>query len=140
MMTALNYPVSPEALNFRAGVWQGIDQNSRSVSLTGFTLDVGNLKFQNGLIVGTTPLAAAAFASRSFNSFGRLYDVDMEDGGHGAHTADPHVAIDFLTAVWAGDFEVAFAAKNIPLERTYHISSAPSADVIRQFKDCLGTL
>jgi hypothetical protein len=142
MVTILNYPISPEALNFRAGVWQGKVQDDQFESLTGFTLDVGNLQFKNGLIIGTqkTPIADAAFGSKTFNSLGRLYAMDMEDGGRGAMTVDMGTALDFLKAVWGGDFDIAFNAKSLPLERSYHILAGPPPSIIRQFKDCLDTL
>jgi hypothetical protein len=120
----------------------GKDPDNHVTAFTGFTLDVGNLLFQNGLIAGTqkTPLATAAFASKSFNSFGRLYDVDMGDGGRGANTADAQTAFDFLTAVFSGDFEIAFIAKGVPLERAYHIVDGPPPNIIRKFKDCMEAL
>jgi hypothetical protein len=82
MVTILNYPISPEALNFRAGVWQGKVQDDQFETLTGFTLDVGNLQFKNGLIIGTqkTPIADAAFGSKTFNSLGRLYEMESACG------------------------------------------------------------
>jgi hypothetical protein len=142
MITVMNYPISPEALNFRAGVWQGTGQENRVLTFTGFTLDVGNRLFKNGLVAGAqkTPIVTAAFASKGFNSFGRLYDVDMGDGGRGANTADAQTAIDFLTAVWGGDFDIAFVAKGVPLERTYHIAAGPPLNIIQRFKDCLEAL
>src|SRR5262249_30354784 len=141
MVTVMNFPISPEALNFRAGVWQGIGQDNRISTFTGFTLDVGNLQFRNGIIAGTqkTPIATAAFASKRFNSFGRLYEVDLGDGGRGANTADPETGVAFLTAVFGGDFEIAFIAKGVPLERTYHIADGPPTDVVRRFQTCLDT-
>jgi hypothetical protein len=142
MVTILNYPISPEALNFRAGVWQGKVKENQFETLTGFTLDVGNLQFKNGLIVGTqkTPIAGAAFGSKTFNSLGRLYEMDMEDGGRGAMTVDTGTALDFLRAVWGGDFDIAFKAKSLPLERSYHILAGPPPSIVQQFKDCLDTL
>ena len=143
MLTVLNYPISPEALNFRAGVWRGTDPATRPAgTFAGFTLDVGNLLFENGVITGTqkTPLARAAFGSTKFNSVGRLYEADMGDGGRGANTVDPQTALDFMTAVFEGNFDIAFTAKDLPLQRTYHISDAPPASIVQRFHECMGAL
>ena len=139
-LVILNLPASPEALNFRALVAKGIEPET--LTFTGFSLDVGNLKFSQGLpsVTEVTKLANIAFVSRGFNSAGRLFEGDFGNGGRGAMTSDENNGDAFLTAFRGGDFDISFVAQDGSEERTYHVTDPPPSSVVQRFSDCLKTM
>jgi hypothetical protein len=128
----------PEFFNFRSGVWFG---KPNGALYSGFTLDVGNLLYQNGRPASTTRslISAALFSSNTFNSRGVLYDVNMQDGGRGQMTQDPKIGTDFLSAVYAGDYYLSFSMVGVE-QRTYHVIPGPSGDVLKGFQSCTNAL
>lgn len=136
VVTILNYPASPEIANFRAKV---LTKNGSHSAIIGFTLDVANMKYENGVPthLDKTPLARASFASPTMNTSGRFYDTDVGGGGAGASTMDAATGSQFILAVTSGDFDISFSAKSPPEERTYHVTSAPPLAVINKFRDCV---
>jgi len=131
---------APEVVNFRAGAWSGSNNGSRQMYL-GFTLDVGNWIYKDGLPIALkrTPVSETFFASKTFNSRGRFYDVDFGDGGHGQITGDASVGSLFLFAVYVGNFDITFSAPGID-ERTYHVNEAPAPPVLADYHRCLDAL
>lgn len=138
LLLLLNIP-SPEAVNFHFIVSQ---RKSDGLTFVGFSLDVGDLKFVNGLPAGTNKavLSSAAFISPTFSSVGRLNGGPIADGGVLESTADPQVYTYYLTAFLGGDFQIQFERKGIPATRTYTVEEKPPTNVISQFSDCVSSL
>jgi hypothetical protein len=131
---------TPEIVDFRAGVWAA-SNNGRPKMVAGFILDVGVWAYKNHkpVALNKTPISEAFFSSKTFNSRGRLYDVDFGDGGRGELTGDGSVGGLFMLAVNTGDYDLTFAAQGID-ERTYHVAVPPAAYVLVQYQDCFDAL
>lgn len=130
---------SPEAVNFHFIVAQ---QKSDGLTFVGFSIDVGDLKFENGLVAGTekASLSSAAFISPSFSSVGRLNGGPVPDGGVLESTADPNVYTSYLLAFLSGKFQISFRRDGFPGLRSYDVQQKPPPKVVSQFEDCVSSL
>lgn len=138
VLLLLNVP-SPETVNFQLMV---IHKPPTGPSFAGFSMDVGDLKFVNGLPGGAqkATLASAAFVSPSFSSVGRLNGGPVADGGVLQSSADPATIAGFVIAFSSGNFALSFVRDGVPGSRTYQVASPPPPDVRQQFYRCVEAL
>jgi hypothetical protein len=128
MLLLLNIP-SPESVNFRLLTAQ---QKSDGRTFVGFSLDVGDLKFTNGMPAGSTKavLSSAAFISPSFSSVGRLNGGPIADGGVVELTDNPLTSSEYTIAFLSGGFQIHFERKGVPGSRTYDVREKAPPNVI----------
>jgi len=138
VLILMNIP-SPETVNFHFIVAQ---QKSTAVTFVGFTLDVGDLSFSNGLPAGEEKavLSSGAFISSTFSSVGRLNGGPINDGGIFETTADAQVYAPYLMAFLSGGFQIQFERRGVPGSRVYEVDQKPPLDVVAQFQTCVSSL
>lgn len=107
----------------------------------GFIADVGDEMFKDGRFSGIRKayLSSSQFTSKNFNSVGRMYPLNMGDGGVGAATSDIQDAFAYLTAVEHGNFAITFVRQGSPSSRTYLINQPPPPETMNKFLDCVST-
>jgi hypothetical protein len=138
MLLLLNIP-SPETVNFRLITAQ---QKSDGRTFVGFSVDVGDLRFANGVPAGSNKavLSSAAFISPSFSSVGRFNGGPTADGGVLEMTTDPVVYSQYTMAFLSGGFQIHFERKGVPGTRTYDVKQQAPANVVAQFAACVSSL
>lgn len=138
MLMLLNYP-APETVNFRL-ITAANRQNGPL--FVGFSMDVGDTEFKNGVPVGIRKvgLTEAAFSSSSFSSQGLLNSTLASDGGILASTTDGNDGGRFINAFVAGNFTISFRRNDAEETRAYRINEGPSREVFDKFRFCTKSL
>ena len=134
LMTMIVDQSRPEALNFRV-----IHTISPKSLFFGFSLDVGDIHYQNGLYAGLDKiiLASGDVSTGAFNSQGRMYGGQTSDGGVLKSTMDEETARMLWLGVLSGDFSIHLLRATPGAEpRTYVISTAPSPDALSKYLAC----
>jgi hypothetical protein len=137
MLMILNLP-APEIVNFR---FIAMKDGRREQVILGFSVDVADAIFWNGLPAGRTPvrLQSAEFVSPSFASSGRMHGNVLADGGVLMSTNDPQTMSDFQRAFLSGRFKINFTRAGNPTSRGYSISQPASEGVLKQMVTCINT-
>jgi hypothetical protein len=129
---------APEGVNFKLLAVRGKVQK---VTFIGFSLDVGDMVFVNGLPMGMqkATLSSAVYESSSFTSAGRLNGGPIDDGGIMVTTGDMGTADAFLGSFWDGSFTLSFVRTGTTTTRSYQVTTAPPSDVRKRFFECIST-
>jgi hypothetical protein len=138
-------PNRPETLNFNALVYVAATPTPQGLwgsTGYGYTLDVGEIAYQNGLPSGVTKkrISDSVFTSPSFSSSGRMFPTAMPDGGLAAYTKDGATGKALIDAVLLGSFAISFHEAGIEGYRTYSVRKAMSSNEAQKFVACLKTL
>ena len=137
MLLLVNLP-APEVVNFRL---VATHRKTQTVTFLGFSIDVADMIFANGLPAGNRkiPLSSAAFESALFNSAGRLNGGAVADGGVLESTADSQIATAFLQSFLTGEFSITFSRSGVSGTRTYQINAPVPVEVRTRFFECISS-
>jgi hypothetical protein len=134
LMTMIVDKARPEVVNFRI-----IHALSPQAIFLGFSLDVGDMRYQNGLPAGLdhAVLARGDVSTGSFSSEGRMYGGPTPDGGILKSTMDQETATNLWLGVLSGHFSLHLLRATPGAQpRTYQIATPPSRDALGKYLAC----
>jgi hypothetical protein len=134
LMAMIVDPSRPEAVNFRL-----IHALSPQALFFGFSLDVGDMRYQNGLPAGLNKVALASgdISTTSFSSDGRMYGGPAPDGGISKSTMDKATAENLWQDFLTGKFSIHFRRANANAQpRTYIIDKPIPAESLSKYLAC----
>jgi len=134
LMTMIRDPSRPEVVNFRI-----IHALSPTTLFFGYSLDVGDMRYQTGLPAGLDQvvLARGEVSTGDFSSEGSMYGGPTPDGGIIKSTLDQQTAGNLWRGIVAGDFSLHLLRATPGAQpRTYVIAKAPSPGPLAQYLAC----
>jgi len=134
LMTIITDPSRPEVVNFRI-----IQALSPTTLFFGYSLDVGDMRYQNGLPAGLdhVALARGEVSTKDFSSEGSMYGGPTPDGGILKSTLDQQPVGNLWQGIVAGDFSLHLLRATPGAQpRTYVIAKAPSPGPLAQYLAC----
>jgi hypothetical protein len=134
LMTMIMDPSRPGVVNFRV-----IHALSPTALFLGFSLDVGDMRYQRGVPAGLNQIALAHgdVSTSDFNSEGSMYGGPIQAGGVFKSTMDGETAGRLWRGIVAGDFSLRFVRATAGAQpRTYVITKAPSSAPLGHFLAC----
>jgi hypothetical protein len=134
LMTMIVDPSRPEVVNFRV-----IHTLSPIALFFGYRLDVGDMRYQNGLPIGLdhVVLARGDVSTGSFSSEGSMYGGPAPDGGILKSTLDEQTAGKLWRGILSGDFAIhLLRATPGAQSRTYAIATPPPREALGKYLAC----
>lgn len=134
LMTMIMDPSRPEVVNFRI-----IHALSPTTLFFGYSLDVGDMRYQNGLPAGFNRVALAHgdVGTKDFSSEGSMHGGPTPDGRILKSTLDQQTAENLWRGIVAGDFSLHLLRATPGAQpRTYVIAKAPSRGPLAQYLAC----
>jgi hypothetical protein len=134
LMAMILDPSRPEVVNFRI-----IHALSPMALFFGFSLDVGDMRYQNGLPAGVdhAVLARGDVSAGSFSSEGSMYGGPAPDGGIVKSTMDGETAGKLWQGILSGNFSIhLLRATPGAKPRTYVVSETPTREALSKYLAC----
>jgi len=134
LITMIMDPSRPEIVNFRI-----IHALSATTLFFGYSLDVGDMRYQNGLPAGLDQVALARgdVGTKDFSSEGSMYGGPTPEGGILKSTLDQQAVGNLSQGIVAGDFSLHLLRATPGAQpRTYVIAKAPSPGPLAQYLAC----
>ncbi len=105
----------------------------------GFRIEAADLKFAKGRSSGPRQIKinSAAFVSQAYTAVARPKIAPFADGSMVISTLDFAEGGKLVDAVTKGQFQVMFTRRQPAVARTYQVTSAPPADVLARFGECV---